>query len=165
LARVDELTGLENRRSLEHFLERAVHRAVSTGQELSVMMVDLDHFKDVNDREGHAAGDEVLRVASEFLGSHLRESDRVARWGGDEFLVVVSGLSAVKTRCVADRLRENFAADSRACGATMSIGIADTRSLPANWGGDAKSLLENADRCLYAGKRAGRNRIFIAEVA
>ena|GEM_PF-6067981 len=165
MARRDDLTGLENRRSMELALETELHRAVATGRRLSLMMIDLDHFKAVNDSDGHAAGDEVLRVAAEFLRAHLRTQDRIARWGGDEFLVMMADLDGAQARVVAERLRGEFGSDIRARGATMSIGIADTSTLPANWDGRAATLISNADACLYAGKRAGRNRILVAQVA
>lgn len=157
-ARQDALTGLDNRRGIEHELERAVIDARRCGSALTVMLVDLDGFKRVNDTEGHPAGDEVLRLAAACFRKHVRPTDRVSRWGGDEFLVVLPGLAADRAVAVADRLRQAFAQDVRARGATMSIGIADLESLEPSRR-VAGQLVELADRCLYAAKRAGRNRI------
>lgn len=154
-AQTDALTGLDNRRGLEEFLEHAVNEARHTREALTVMLVDLDHFKRVNDTLGHAAGDDVLRWAAECLRSHLRPRDHVCRWGGDEFLVVCPGLAAEPAARVAHRLKNAFGRDPRARGATMSIGVADNGAVRDP---TAASLCEVADACLYEAKRAGRNQ-------
>jgi diguanylate cyclase (GGDEF)-like protein len=160
-AREDALTGLENRRGILDGLERAVVEARQTGTGMTVMLVDLDGFKTVNDSRGHLAGDDVLRLAAACFQAHLRPTDRVARWGGDEFLLLLSGLRADHARPVAERLRAAFAADGRAHGATMSIGIADLDALDPQLR-IVPQLVQLADRCLYEAKRAGRNRIVLA---
>ena len=161
-AREDALTGLDNRRGIEHELERAVIEARRSGGALTVMLVDLDGFKRVNDTDGHPAGDEVLRLAAACFRKHLRPSDRVSRWGGDEFLLVLPGLAAARAMPVAERLRRAFADDERARGTTMSVGIADLEALDPGRR-VAGALVQLADECLYAAKRSGRDRIVVAE--
>lgn len=155
-AREDSLTGLENRRSIDEYLGRAFETAIATGVDLTIMAVDLDHFKQVNDDRGHAAGDEVLRLAAESLRRHLRAGDRACRYGGDEFVVALPGLAAGPAASVADRLRQAFAAEAASYGVTMTIGIADLSALgPGQHSGDA--LVAMADVALYEAKRAGRD--------
>ncbi len=160
-ARSDELTGLANRRALAEFLDGAWQTALHTGRPLSVMLVDLDHFKAVNDTHGHPAGDDVLRLAASAFQSQLRPGDRVCRWGGDEFLIVLPGCAAHSAGAIADRLREAFASQRRARGTTMTIGIADLDAMPP---GEMVSsrLISAADDALLAAKRAGRNRTELA---
>lgn len=155
-AREDALTGLENRRSIDEYLTRAFEAAVATGADLTLMAVDLDHFKEVNDRRGHAAGDEVLRLAADCLRRHLRAGDRACRYGGDEFLIALPGLGSDTAVAVAERLRGAFATEAAAHGVTMTIGLADLRALgPGQHGGEA--LVATADAALYEAKRAGRD--------
>lgn len=158
-AHEDELTGLENRRSIELCLRAEVERSIVDHTPLCVMLIDLDGFKSVNDEHGHLAGDDVLQVAAAVLREHLRASDRVARWGGDEFLVVFPGMSADAVLPVADRLRAAFADDERSRGATMSIGVADTNMARMAGRVTGASLLARADELLYESKRGGRNRV------
>jgi diguanylate cyclase (GGDEF)-like protein len=157
-AREDVLTGLDNRRGIEDELERAVFEARHSGTSLTVMLIDLDGFKEVNDTDGHPAGDDVLRLAASCFRRHLRPTDRVSRWGGDEFMLLLPGLPAGRAVPVADRLRRAFADDARARGTTMSIGIADLDALDPS-SRVAPQLVALADQCLYEAKRAGRNRI------
>ncbi|TPV92990.1 MAG: GGDEF domain-containing protein [Myxococcales bacterium FL481] len=158
-AHQDELTGLENRRSIARCLQEEVERCSADGSSLCVMLVDLDGFKEVNDEHGHLAGDGVLRAAAEVMRQHLRARDRVARWGGDEFLAVFPGLEADQVLPLADRLRAAFAEDSRAQGTTMSIGIADTAMARATGSLTLETLVARADELLYQSKRGGRNRV------
>lgn len=155
-ARQDALTGLDNRRGIMDDLERAVLQAQRSGTALTVMLVDLDGFKTVNDTDGHPAGDAVLQLAAACFREHLRPSDHVCRWGGDEFLIVLPGLVASNAVPVADRLRRAFAGDRRARGTTMSIGIADLDALGSEVR-IASHVIALADRCLYEAKRGGRN--------
>lgn len=160
-AAIDPLTGVFNRRSLGETMETMFERAEREDGDLAVMIVDLDNFKVINDRHGHAAGDEVLKAAAACLRHHLRGGDHVGRWGGDEFLVVLDGASALAAKPVADRLRQAFAENPVVRGVTMSIGIADRNVLPADRR-EIAALIEQADSCLYRSKRAGRNRTSIA---
>ncbi len=165
LARTDGLTGLCNRR---HFLELftlEVRRARRRGGRLGLAMLDVDHFKRVNDGFGHAAGDEVLKVVAEVLRRAVRETDLVARYGGEEFVVVLldteeaAGLSAVRRICKELEMQRVIAPDGRVLPTvTMSGGYVDV-------GSDARSpeeLLGAADAALYAAKAGGRNRVEVA---
>lgn len=156
-ARQDALTGLENRLSIDEYLEHALRHGMHTGEPITVMLVDLDGFKEVNDTYGHLVGDEVLQFAATCLQEHLRPTDRVCRMGGDEFLVACPGLAMGAAAGVADRLRTAFREHHRSRGATMSIGIADTGALDrSNF--TAAALLRLADARLYAAKQSGRDR-------
>jgi two-component system cell cycle response regulator len=156
LARHDALTGLANRHALAEWLDSAYLSALHNGSPISVMVIDLDHFKRVNDTLGHPAGDDVLQHAADCFRKHLRPTDRVCRWGGDEFLVVVPHCDSATAAEVAQRLRVAFATDPRSRGATMTIGIADIDGLGPGVHG-ATTLVESADACLLAAKQAGRN--------
>jgi diguanylate cyclase (GGDEF)-like protein len=163
-AREDALTGLDNRRGVEEWLDGRLQHAAVLEQPIAVLLVDLDHFKRVNDRHGHAAGDEVLRLAADCFRRHLRRGDRVCRWGGDEFLVVLPGMDCAAAVAVADRLRVAFAQEPGARGATMTIGIVDTVALagiPMSVG----AAVAEADACLYRAKAAGRNCCVAAPAA
>ncbi len=156
LARHDALTGLANRHGLAEWLDGAYISALHTDAAIAVMIVDLDHFKRVNDTLGHPAGDDVLQCAAACLRAYLRPTDRVCRWGGDEFLIVLPQVGASVATLVAERLRVAFSADPRARGTTMTIGIADVDGLGPGVHG-AAALIERADSCLLAAKQAGRN--------
>lgn len=156
-ARQDALTGLDNRRGIGEYLEHAIGVGRHTTEVLTVMLVDLDNFKNVNDTHGHHAGDDVLQLAATCFREVLRPSDRLCRWGGDEFLIACPGLTAKAAIGVAERLRTAFREQPRSRGTTMSIGIADTGSLsPGDY--NAAALIRMADANLYAAKRAGRDR-------
>ncbi|RMG93917.1 MAG: GGDEF domain-containing protein [Deltaproteobacteria bacterium] len=161
VAEQDPLTGLGNRRGLEGWVDALVQRARCEGGNISLMVVDLDRFKAVNDRFGHAVGDEVLKAAADCMLAHVRPSDRVVRWGGDEFVVVLDGASAQQAVTIAERLRHAFAKDPRSRGTTMTVGIADLDAIADRPAG-AAALFEAADASLYAAKEAGRNCCCIA---
>ena len=154
LAEIDALTGVSNRR---HFLEQAqavLGEARERGRKVSLVMLDLDHFKEINDTHGHQAGDRVLREVAHSLRAVLGESGSIGRLGGEEFGVLLPGVSGAKALAVARRLRRAVA-DARPGGhrVTASLGVAD---------GDEHlldGLLAKADEYLYAAKEAGRNRI------
>lgn len=162
LATRDGLTGLYNRR---HLFELAAHefsRATRGNHPLSLLMMDLDHFKQVNDRHGHAAGDQVLRNLAELFQSVLRQSDVVGRYGGEEFLAVLPDTEADEAWQIAERLRLAAAACTH-CHAgicTLSIGVAHYD--PAR---DASldSLLQRADLALLKAKSTGRNRVRVGD--
>jgi two-component system, cell cycle response regulator len=154
LANSDDLTGLANRRVFESVLDREVTRAHRTRLELSLVVLDVDHFKAVNDTHGHQAGDEVLRHIARALSSVAREIDLVARNGGEEFVAVLPACSREQAVVVGERMRAAVAAD-REIGVTVSAGVA---TLPAD-AADANQLIAAADEALYAAKRAGRDRI------
>jgi diguanylate cyclase (GGDEF)-like protein len=161
LTRTDSLTGVLNRRGLEPVLEREAARAARTGAPLSLLAVDLDEFKRVNDRHGHPWGDRVLARVADLLQRHCRASDAVARLGGDEFVLVLPDTSLEGARVLAERILSATAgADllggcpTRIAGerVTISIGIACGSEAP-------RDLVARADSALYQAKRAGRDRV------
>lgn len=156
LAHTDALTGLANRRQAEDLLGRELVRAARYGRGFSVLMVDLDHFKLLNDGHGHQVGDEVLIDLSRRLQRMVRHSDTVARWGGEEFLILApetSGEDAMKlAETVRRQIEEQPLADGHAL--TASIGVASYRDADS-----LRSLVARADAALYLAKRAGRNLI------
>ncbi|WP_363347267.1 PleD family two-component system response regulator [Methylocystis echinoides] len=162
LAVVDALTGLNNRRFLETHLAQALDKAAHKGRPLSLMILDIDHFKSVNDTHGHDAGDEVLKVFARRIKRVLRGADLVCRLGGEEFVVVMPDTPLAMAERVAERVRaavesEPFPIDpkgSRTIAITTSIGLAE-RGADAN----ADALLRRSDKALYASKTAGRNRV------
>ncbi|HYM85526.1 MAG TPA: diguanylate cyclase, partial [Pseudoxanthomonas sp.] len=156
-ARVDPLTGLANRRQFEDRLTLALSRPRRHGQAVALMYMDVDHFKQVNDGFGHAAGDEVLRVFGQRLGACVRSGDLVARLGGDEFVVLVEDLAAPEAaeaiaRKLIAAMGEGIVVEGNTLHVTTSIGIAYSMH-PAV----SKTLTAAADTALYAAKRAGRN--------
>ena len=157
MSRLDRLTGLYNRRHLEAALERAALASRRTQLPVALLMVDVDHFKWVNDRHGHAAGDAVLREVADRLVAVVRGEDVVGRWGGEEFLVVLPHTSIGLARQQAERLRGAVAAlpIAHASGeepVTVSVGCA--AAIP----GPIEPLVAAADAALYEAKAAGRNR-------
>jgi two-component system chemotaxis response regulator CheY len=139
----DELTGVLNRRGTHETLEREVHRSERNKAALSVLLIDLDGFKAINDSRGHAAGDRVLKHVGRKLTLELRAHDRVGRWGGDEFLIILPDTDRVAAGCLAGRLR------SALLPIQISIGAADARP-----GDSVESLVARADSAMYADKAA-----------
>jgi diguanylate cyclase (GGDEF)-like protein len=161
-SRHDALTGLLNRRAMEEALLAQMQRSRRTGEPFTVLMIDLDHFKSVNDRHGHAAGDRALRHTAAALKAELREVDAIGRFGGEEFLVVMPGATVETALPVAERLRTALVIDGSAVeGATLllsaSIGIAQWRE-PAE---EPSRLLMRADAALYDAKLRGRDRVVV----
>ena len=164
LARIDELTGLLNRR---HFFERAeqeLARAKRYKRPLSAILLDVDHFKRVNDNHGHAVGDEVLRVVARRCRETVRSVDILGRYGGEEFVILVPDTSEAGTgEVLAERLRaciaqEPIASSGEAIAVTISLGVAGLRPDTD----DLAKLLDRADTALYAAKEAGRNCVKLA---
>lgn len=160
LAARDQLTGLCNRRNFDQRLESAIARATRHGGAFSLLMLDIDHFKNINDYYGHATGDDVLRRFGEVLNERLRQNDVAARWGGEEFVVLADGTSLENARMLAEHIRESIASTPfpPVPRVTVSIGIAEHQ--PGETGDD---LLRRADKALYGAKRNGRNRVIAAE--
>lgn len=160
----DELTGLLNRRAFDARLAEEVARTERYGTPFSLVMLDLDGFKEVNDRFGHAAGDAVLRSVGVLLNSEIRTTDHAVRYGGDEFALVLSGTAKTDAWAVAEKVRAALAllrvdaGDGRRVGTAASIGVA---SYGPDSGG-AKALIEAADGALYRAKRKGRDRVELA---
>jgi diguanylate cyclase (GGDEF)-like protein len=162
LATTDPLTGLSNRRALDAALHRDLARADREKTPVSVLAVDVDHFKTFNDTYGHAAGDQVLRVVANLLGGGLRACDLPCRTGGEEFLVILPGTDLDGALIAAERLRARVAGERiglTGCevSVTVSIGVAATRG--PGCANAARDLVDRADAALYAAKRAGRNRV------
>lgn len=158
LATHDELTGLSNRAHVSEMLAHYVQRHRDGGETFSIALLDLDFFKRVNDTHGHGVGDEVLKAFADAVRHTVRESDVPARWGGEEFLILLPQTGAENARVVLERLRERFttqqvSASVPSLRASFSAGLAS----PAP-GDTLAVLLERADQALYAAKTAGRNR-------
>lgn len=164
LANSDHLTGLANRRHFIEALDREVERSDRYARPLSLVLLDLDHFKKVNDTWGHAAGDEVLRDAARAMRAVCREIDLPARLGGEEMVILLPETDAEGARVVAERVRANIresghvGGEGRPFHVTASVGVA-TRGPRAATG---EALLQRADEALYAAKRGGRNRVVVA---
>ena len=161
LAIRDSLTGLFNHRHIVELLAREVERAGRYPGGVSALMLDVDHFKQVNDEHGHLAGDAVLKDVARLLKDTLRTVDSVGRYGGEEFLVLLPHTPPEEAQRTAERIRQRieqhaFRAGSRTLRATVSVGV-------ASWGmGDVRSpesLIREADQALYRAKEAGRNRV------
>ncbi|HEX7638060.1 MAG TPA: GGDEF domain-containing protein, partial [Burkholderiaceae bacterium] len=156
LADTDRLTGLYNRRFLDRALQAEFATARRYGTPFSIIIIDLDHFKQVNDTWGHLAGDEVLAVTAGMIRKRARETDVVGRWGGEEFVVICPRTDRDGARAVAEAMRERVQSHefAQAGRRTASIGTATWRA-----GDDAASLTHRADEALYAAKEGGRNRV------
>jgi diguanylate cyclase (GGDEF)-like protein len=164
-ALVDGLTGLANRRQCEEVLASELARVERFGGPLSVVVADLDWFKDVNDRHGHPSGDAVLREVAVLLQETLRDIDLAGRWGGEEFVLILPGTDLAGGAQVAERIRAALArrivlaVDGTSIPVTASFGVAATP--PAT---TAAELFAAADAALYEAKRAGKNRVETARV-
>ena len=159
LAATDGLTGIANRRSFERALEQEIARATRSQLPLGLLMVDIDHFKALNDAHGHQVGDEVLREVARVIADCCRQFDTACRYGGEEFAVLLPGCDADSAARTARRLRVAIAQLEGAAPVTASLGVA---SWPVH-AADAASLVQRADDALYASKRAGRNRVTVAQ--
>ena len=158
----DGLTGLANRRVFNAALGREIDRSARTGEIFGLLLVDVDHFKQVNDRHGHLVGDVVLKAVARLIEDSFRSIDTVARFGGEEFAVILPNVSAAFLHQVAERVRARIenaqivATRGLRVAVTVSIGTVCSRGHVPQ---DAKALIEAADRKLYAAKRLGRNRV------
>ncbi|WP_298482107.1 response regulator, partial [uncultured Chloroflexus sp.] len=159
----DSLTGLFNHSVTQDLLIREVARARRSNQPLSVALIDIDHFKRVNDQYGHRSGDRVLKSLARLLRQRLRASDLIGRYGGEEFLIVMPETRAASAAMVVDSLRERFAhiehqREGAPLRVTFSAGVAEWAH-----GIEASGLIEKADAALYQAKRLGRNQVLIAD--
>jgi len=164
LAHRDELTGLGNRRRFHGHIDYMIEYAGRFGGALSVMMIDLDGMKKLNDLHGHAAGDVALRSVAVVIKQSIRGVDVAARLGGDEFAVVMPATTAAAAARVAERIRAGIAALELPGGARVSasFGVATLAGAPRGIGFAGEELVARADAALYVAKRAGRNRIELA---
>jgi len=164
-AMTDPLTGLLNRRAFLQDAETLMQQQIARDRPIAVLLIDLDHFKSINDRFGHAVGDKVLQIFAKTTRAALRQTDLVGRLGGEEFTVVLADAGIDNAYLVADRLRKAFAAaaavvDGETIYATASIGVSvivDPRQ-------DLAKLITLADQALYLAKARGRNRVEIAPI-
>ena len=158
-ARKDALTGISNRRNMLDLLSEEVKRANRYDHPVSTILIDIDHFKKVNDTYGHGVGDKVLVEVARTLGGGLRDTDTVARWGGEEFLISLPHTGIEDAVKVADKLRLAVSGDSVVEGEerihiTISAGVAEYEV-----GTTVENLISLADRALYEAKEQGRNRV------
>jgi diguanylate cyclase (GGDEF)-like protein len=159
LSRHDGLTELLNRRAMDDLLRDEARRAVRTNQPFALLMVDADYFKAINDRFGHAAGDEALRYLAQILNALMRDSDRVGRFGGEEFIVLLPNTSSTEALNAAERLRDAllrrpWAWQGESLRLTVSTGVAAWRG-PHD---EVDLLLKRADAAMYRAKSLGRDR-------
>lgn len=161
LSREDPLTGLHNRRTILDLLEEEVQRAQRYKHPLSFLMMDIDHFKKINDRWGHPTGDEVLKSFAAECRSLMRENDRMGRFGGEEFVMVLPETGKPEAMQVAERIRKIIAKmaikskhGTAPIPVTVSIGVTS-----ANDGDDIEAIIARADEAMYEAKDAGRNRV------
>ena len=161
-ARTDTLTGLPNRRALDEFFRKAQIAAMEQGEPLSVLLIDIDHFKTFNDNFGHGVGDQVLRLMSNVLRERLRDIDLPARYGGEELIAVLPGADLATCVAVAERIRRLISESRitrRSTGEilpsiTVSIGVGQFQ-----FGESMADLIDRCDRALYLAKRTGRDRV------
>ncbi|HEX8914776.1 MAG TPA: diguanylate cyclase [Humisphaera sp.] len=172
VAATDPLTGLYNRRHFGRVLEQMFAEAQRYGADLSCVMIDLDAYKQLNDRHGHQLGDQILVVVGKAISANMRKMDVAARYGGDEFILLLPRTTAAEAALVADRIRQDYrqsggqlmarsVPDEAVPPLTMSIGVgallADPDAIPIN----ADQLVARADAALYRAKKDGRNRIHV----
>lgn len=167
MAATDGLTGLYNRRHFSRVLDQLFAESQRYDKDLACVMIDLDGYKQVNDTLGHQVGDQLLVMAGKVISANMRRMDVGARYGGDEFVLLLPQASAEEAANAATRIREEFAQASgtylnRAGGITMSVGVA---SLKNNAAARVEQLVAQADGALYAAKAGGRNRVMISAKA
>lgn len=165
-AETDKLTGLHNRTWFEEVFPKQLHLSERIQQEVSLLMIDIDHFKKVNDTYGHTCGDDALRHVADVLSKNVRATDLSARYGGEEMVVLMPATSALQAQEISDRLREAIAntplplSGGSVLQLRISGGIAKWRS-----GMTLVDLVKEADEALYRAKQAGRNRIMVSAMA
>ncbi len=162
-AMLDPLTGVKNRKTFDNEIVRLMRESIDAGQPLALVMADVDHFKQFNDRWGHQTGDHVLRLVADVMNANIKGQDILARYGGEEFAIILPGTTLSNAVMLADRIRK--AVESRRLRkrrtdedlgvVTLSMGAALLQ-----WNDTLESLIERADGHLYAAKKAGRNRVF-----
>jgi diguanylate cyclase (GGDEF)-like protein len=164
LSRHDALTGLLNRRAMEEALNAQLKRSERTHEPFVVMMLDLDHFKRINDRYGHPVGDDALKHVAALLQSAMRASDSVGRFGGEEFVLLLSNTPMAQAEPVAEKIRDllhqsPLASSTESIALSVSIGVAQWQEN----GEDVSRVLSRADAALFQAKVQGRNRVVAAD--
>ncbi|MBL4583993.1 MAG: GGDEF domain-containing protein [Pseudomonadales bacterium] len=162
-AHTDQLTGAGNRAALDNTLKRQINLSKRHEQPLSILAIDIDWFKNINDTYGHVAGDEVLQCLVKTIAQPSRSTDQTFRYGGEEFVVLLHNTSPVGAAVIAERVRlaieeQTVIVDGEAIKITISVGTATL-----NTGDTAKSFFNRADRALYTAKRSGRNQVSCSE--
>jgi diguanylate cyclase (GGDEF)-like protein/PAS domain S-box-containing protein len=157
----DNLTAIYNRNYMEFQLDSVIKEAEKFNTQFSLLFIDIDHFKDVNDTYGHNIGDEVIKMIANTLMNNLRPKDIAGRWGGEEFLVLLKNVGEIGLEKIADRLRmlcqsSSLDTNGKKVSVTVSIGATYYRK-----GDSTKNIVERADQLMYASKEAGRNRVTI----
>jgi len=162
IASTDKLTGAYNRRKFDELIENEITRVVRYHTSLSLIMLDIDHFKQINDQYGHLVGDEVLATLSRLIGTHTRDCDSFIRWGGEEFILLTPAITLEQAVFAAEKLRLLVADTvfSGVCSITISLGVAQYEITDT-----ADSLIRRADDALYRAKARGRNRTEAEEYA
>jgi two-component system, cell cycle response regulator len=163
LSETDALTGLLNARGFAQRMRAEIKRSKRYRQPLSLLFLDLDGLKDINDRYGHRAGSEALREVAGVIRAELRESDAGARWGGDEFTVLAPNTDMAAAVSFAERIRARIAEHVADWPLTASIGIASLESRDGSELADAAALMRAADDAMYEAKRRGKNTVVAAE--
>lgn len=153
---VDPLTETFNRRHGERVLDTEIARARRHGQPVALVMLDIDHFKAVNDRFGHATGDKILRRVADILRTRMRATDTLCRWGGEEFLIVLANTNLDGAQTFAEDLRSRIAEARYAAGLSITVSLGVAAYAPCE---DRDTWIERADQALYAAKTGGRNRV------
>jgi two-component system cell cycle response regulator len=167
LAMHDSLTGILNRRAIQEHAEAEARRAARTSTPLGLIMIDLDHFKAVNDKHGHAAGDQALRAFTDIVHQIIRSYDWLGRWGGEEFLVVLPDITTADAVNVAERIRISVEtamqpmSDGQELRFTVSLGVA-TAVADSDGLIQVDKLIKSADEALYTAKSKGRNQVCLA---
>jgi diguanylate cyclase (GGDEF)-like protein len=156
LASRDPLTNCYNRRSLYEYLDIEYEKVEKYGPELSCIMVDIDHFKNINDSYGHGAGDEIIKLMAETLNEEIREKDVVGRYGGEEFCILLPNTPINQARKIAERCRTQLShKDYKQIQVTASFGVSSTKTPSKN----GAELIQKADEALYYSKENGRNKV------
>jgi diguanylate cyclase (GGDEF)-like protein/PAS domain S-box-containing protein len=163
LANTDPLTGVSNRRAFLERAEQELAEARRYGNPLSAAMIDIDRFKALNDRFGHAIGDQVLQQVARQLATTLRKPDIFARWGGEEFICLLPHTDATLAQSAAERLRRAIEALEAAASARVTVSIGVTSLVSAD--SEIETLIDRADQALYEAKRAGRNKVALHQPA
>jgi len=160
LARIDALTGLKNRRGLDEALDEEIQRAKRQNTGFGLIWLDIDHFKAINDELGHQAGDDILCRVALWLKAGVRPYDHPGRWGGDEFVVVLSPCDEDTLCQIAARIRETIERDSIRTGTPVTVSVGGYLCQP---GDDVDTILRQADQALYRVKQQGRNKVLITD--
>lgn len=155
LSLTDEMTGLYNWRFVRNHIQKDLNKSIRTGVQCSVLMIDIDNFKIINDRYGHQAGDKAIKMIAGILKTSVRNIDIAGRYGGDEFFVLLPEINAQAAETIAERIRktveETFLKDGMPL--TVSIGVADIQ------GSTLDEIFRNADKNMYKAKIAGKNKV------